>query len=93
MVVTFIRGHYKCFVTTSGRSGAPKALRTAAYDGTIIYNDPVLVILLCWQILNYGLNKKKYLNKTNWKKYKKDLFSRESDTKYSKQKFISDQMN
>jgi hypothetical protein len=47
MVVTFIRGHYKCFVTTSGRSGAPKALRTAAYDGTIIYNDPVLVILLC----------------------------------------------
>jgi hypothetical protein len=29
------------FVTTSGRSGAPKALRTATYDGTIIYNDPV----------------------------------------------------
>jgi hypothetical protein len=29
------------FVTTSGRSGAPKAYRTATYDGTIIYNDPV----------------------------------------------------
>jgi hypothetical protein len=29
------------FVTTSGRSGAPKAQRTATYDGTIIYNDPV----------------------------------------------------
>jgi hypothetical protein len=29
-------------VTTSGRSGAPKAWRTATYDGTIIYNDPVL---------------------------------------------------
>jgi hypothetical protein len=29
------------FVTTSGRSGAPKALRTATYDGKIIYNDPV----------------------------------------------------
>jgi hypothetical protein len=32
------------FVTTSGRSGALKALRTATYDGTIIYNDPVSVI-------------------------------------------------
>jgi hypothetical protein len=31
------------FVTTSGRSGAPKAQRTATYDGTIIYNDPVLI--------------------------------------------------
>jgi hypothetical protein len=31
------------FVTTSGRSGAPKALHTATYDGTIIYNDPVQV--------------------------------------------------
>jgi hypothetical protein len=31
-------------VTTSGRSGAPKALHTATYDGTIIYNDPVSVI-------------------------------------------------
>jgi hypothetical protein len=29
------------FVTTSGRSGAPKA----TYDGTIIYNDPVNVFL------------------------------------------------
>jgi hypothetical protein len=29
------------FVTTSGRSGAPKAWRTATYDGTIIHNDPV----------------------------------------------------
>jgi hypothetical protein len=32
------------FVTTSGRSGAPKALRTATYDGTIIYNDAVLAM-------------------------------------------------
>jgi hypothetical protein len=32
------------FVTTSGRSGAPKAWRTATYDGTIIYNDPVLAM-------------------------------------------------
>jgi hypothetical protein len=31
------------FVTSSGRSGAPKAKRTATYDGTIIYNDPVLL--------------------------------------------------
>jgi hypothetical protein len=30
------------FVTTSGRSSATKALRTATYGGTIIYNDPVV---------------------------------------------------
>jgi hypothetical protein len=29
------------FVTTGGRGGAPKALRTATYDRTIIYNNPV----------------------------------------------------
>jgi hypothetical protein len=29
------------FVTTSGRGGAPKALGTATYHGTIIHNDRV----------------------------------------------------
>jgi hypothetical protein len=41
------------FVTTSGRTGAPKAQRTATYDGTTInYNDPVhYVTMQNWRLV------------------------------------------
>jgi hypothetical protein len=55
------------FVTTSGRSGAPKAYRTTTYVGTIIYNDSVVyyknkdesgsqrVVVLGWEGFFYNI--------------------------------------